>query len=75
MPQKLNSSALAAENLCHDLPRHSDEKITFEPTKGQTPLLSLHDQPLWSLGEKTAWQQLLSSGSFCFANYSPALQD
>ena len=40
MPQKLNLSALAAEKLWHDLPRHSDEKTSFEPTKGQTPFLS-----------------------------------
>lgn len=40
MPQKLHLSALAAEKLWHDFPRHSDEKISLEPTKGQTPLLS-----------------------------------
>lgn len=40
MPQKLYSRALAAEKLWYDFPRHSDKKISFEPTKGQTPILS-----------------------------------
>lgn len=40
MLQKLNLSALEAEKLWRDFPRHSDEKISSEPTKSQTPLLS-----------------------------------
>lgn len=41
MPQKLNSSALAAGKLCHDFPKHSDEKMSSEPLKAGAPLLPL----------------------------------